>query len=65
MITIELTEDEARLFREFQRRHDVIAPIIGYFDSLGVIDLRSTNMMLDIDERGVIKHMAITKHYRP
>lgn len=63
-VTIELTEDEQRLFLEFRRRINVIAPIIGYLDSFNRFDLCNTNISLDLDKEGIIKHTVITKHYR-
>ncbi len=64
MVVLELQNDEAVLFREFQRRYDIIAPIVGYMESLKIMDISNSQIILDIDDKGLVKHMAITKHYR-
>lgn len=64
LIKIELTTTEAIAFRIFQAKHDIIAPICGYLESLKVMDISNSQLILDIDQSGVVKHMSITKHFR-
>lgn len=64
-ILVELTAGDAILFQEFQRRYEVIAPLVGYMDSLKVLDLRNMSLQFDIDKNGVISHTSITRHFRP
>lgn len=65
LIKLELSTREAILFRLFQQKHDVIAPIVGFMDSLNIHDLRGCKLNFDVNpESGVIEHVSITKHYR-
>lgn len=65
IIKIELTTPEAVLFRLFQQKYDVIAPIVGFMDSLNITDLRGCKLNFDVNpENGLIEHVSITKHYR-
>lgn len=64
MTTLELTDEEAGLFLEFQKHYKVVAPIVGYMSSLKLVDLSNTQVVLDIGQTGLVQHMAITKHYR-
>lgn len=65
LIKIELTAPEAILFRLFQQKNIVIAPIIGFMDSLSLNDLRGCKLNFDINPNtGKIEHVSITKHYR-
>lgn len=65
IIKIELTTPEAILFRLFQQKHIVIAPIIGFMDTLSLTDLKGCKLNFDINpESGQIEHVSITKHYR-
>lgn len=64
MTTIELTNEDALLFVEFQKHYNVVAPIVGYMSSLKLVDVSNTQIVLDIGQSGVVQHMAITKHYR-
>ncbi len=64
LIKIELSTEEAIAFRIFQAKHDIIAPICGYLDSLKIMDISNSQLVLDVDQNGVIKHMSITKHFR-
>ncbi len=62
---IEITPVEAVQFRLFQKNHFVIAPIVGFMDSLHLNDLRGCKLNFDINpDTGVIEHVSITKHYR-
>jgi ArsR family metal-binding transcriptional regulator len=64
MVVIELTDEEAELFKEFRRRYDVIAPLVGYMDSMNILDLKNMNIVIDINQEGIVAHMAVTRHYR-
>lgn len=64
MTTISLSDEDAVLFIAFQKRYEVIAPLVGYMDSLNLIDLKNMSIVLDIDPQGVVGHMAITRHFR-
>ena len=64
MTNIELTDEDALLFIQFQKNYSVIAPIVGYMSSLQIIDIKNTQIVLDIDQAGKVSHMAITKHFR-
>lgn len=63
-IPVYLTEDEAKLFVEFQKRYQVIAHLIGYMDSINIFELKNSSIQLDIDTTGKVSHTAVTKHYR-
>ena len=63
-INVELNDEEQKLFIEFRRRLEVIAPIIGYMDTLGLMDMRNTQITLDLDNNGTVAHMSLTRHYR-
>lgn len=65
-MAIYLTSDEAFAFKKFQEYHEVISFMIGYFDSshLKLKEMRNTQVVLDIDNNGIISHMAITNHFR-
>lgn len=64
MTTIELTNEEALLFLEFQKHYLVIAPVAGYLSSIQTKDLSNSQIVLDIDSNQQIKHVSITKHFR-
>lgn len=64
MILVELDDSEAILFREFQKHYTIVAPIAGYMSSLNLVDITNSQLTMDIDQRGKVAHMAITKHYR-
>lgn len=64
LIKLELTMDEAVAFRFFQQHYNVIAPICGYMESLNLMNITNSQLVLDIDQFGTIKHMSITKHFR-
>jgi hypothetical protein len=56
--------ENSELLQLFKERYEVIAPILGYLDTMKLIDLSNTQMVLDFDKDGHIKHMSLTKHYR-
>lgn len=64
MITVELTNEEALMFRKFQEYHEPIGYFLGYMESLKLVDLRNMSIQMDIDNNGVIAHTSITRHYR-
>jgi len=59
-----LTPDEALLFIEFKKRYHIIAPLIGYMETMRIPDLKEASVVMDIDSSGKVSHTAITKHYR-
>lgn len=63
-VTIILQQDEAMLFREFQKRYDIVAPIAGYMAALNIMDISNSQITLDIDQNSVIKVTKITKTFR-
>lgn len=64
MTTLILTDEEIELFKNLQKHHEVIGYLIGYMESLKLTDLKNVNIQLDIDDKGIVGHMSITKHYR-
>lgn len=64
MTKIELTDEEALLFLQFQKNYEVIGYILGYMDSLKTYDLRNMSITMDIDNTGTIRHCSFTKHFR-
>lgn len=62
-VVVELQDDEAILFREFQRRYSMIATLVGFMSSLNVKDISNSQVILDIDNQSVVRHVSITKHY--
>lgn len=65
LIKIELTTSEAVLFRLFQQKHVVVAPIVGFMDTLNISDLKGCKLNFDINpDNGQIEHVSITKHFR-
>ena len=63
-VTIELSEDQAKLFLEFQKRHEAISYLLGYMESVNVFNLKDMHIELDIGHTGMVEHMSITRHYR-
>lgn len=61
---VELTEQEAHLFREFMKRYEVIGYLVGYMESFGMFDMRNANISIDIDNDGIIQHTSVSRHYR-
>ncbi len=64
MTKIELSDEDAILFMEFQKRYVFIGQLVGYMDSLNVFDLKNMTITMDIDQHSTVSHMSITKHYR-
>lgn len=64
MIKVELTDEEAYLFREFQKRYEFIGYLVGYMDSIKAFDLRNMSIEMDIDQNGIVQHTSFTRHYR-
>lgn len=64
MTKIELTDEEALLFVQFQKHHEIVAYIVGYLESMKMVDLKNASVQMDIDPNGIITHCAITKHFR-
>jgi len=64
MTKIELTDDEAKLFLIFQKKHAVLAPMLGYMDMMQLDKLVNCSIQLDTDAKGIVVHTAITKHFR-
>ncbi len=64
LTTIHLTSDDALAYKSFMRHYDTIGYLVGYLDSLGLERMQNSQIVLDIDNSGVINHMAITKHFR-
>ncbi len=64
LIVIELSKEDALLFKAFQENYQVVAPIVGFMDSLKMADLKNMTIQMDIDKNGVINHSSITRHYR-
>lgn len=64
MTTLQLTDEEAKLFMEFQKRHEVIGYVVGYMESLNMFDLKNMEITLNMDNEGIIKHMSLCRHYR-
>lgn len=62
--TVELTEEDAVAFAKFREYQDVIGYFVGHLDSIAIKDMRNSQVILDIDNVGVISHVAITKHFR-
>lgn len=50
MVKIELTEDEAFLFRAFMEHHETFSEML----SAGVFNIRSGDAILNFDENGVL-----------
>lgn len=63
-ILVELTGPEAIMFREFMKRYETIAPLLGYMDATGIFDLKNMSIQIDIDKNGVVGHTSITRHFR-
>lgn len=64
-ITVNLSQEEAFLFAEFQKRYEVIAQLVGYMETVRIFDLKNMSIQIDIDSNGIVKHTAITRHFRP
>lgn len=64
MVTIELNDDEAKLFLVFRKRQDILSPILGYMDALNLNNLFNVSITMDTNDKGLIVHTAITKHFR-
>jgi len=64
MTKVELTDEDALLFIEFQKHYEMIGYIIGYMNSIGVSDMKNMNITLDIDNNGIVQHTSFTRHFR-
>jgi len=64
MIKVELTNEDALLFKEFQKHYELIAHILGVMTQLNINVLTNCNVSMDYDSNGIIQHTAITKHYK-
>lgn len=64
MNTIDLNNEEAVLFLKFRERQEIIGYLIGYMDSLNLVDLRNMSVTMDIDNNGIVGHTSITRHFR-
>lgn len=64
-VILELSPEDAFLFSKFQQRYELIAPIVGYMDALGLLQLKNMMIQIDLDKSGRISHTSITQHYRP
>lgn len=64
LTTILLTSDDALMFEEFLKHHDVIGYFVGYLKSMGTNRIENSQVILDIDSSGTITHTSITKHFR-
>lgn len=63
-IPVYLSPYEAGVFVKFQEHFTLIAHVVGVMDSLGLKDLNNANILMEFNNEGLIKHTAITKHYR-
>lgn len=63
LTTIHLTSDEAFLFIEFQKHYVLIGNLLGCMKELGIDNLRDSEIVIDIDHQGIIKHIKTSKHY--
>lgn len=64
LITTFLSSDEAFLFKKFQQHHELIAYFVGYLEAMGLKRIENSQVILDIDQYGIITHSSITKHFR-
>jgi len=64
MVKIELTDEEILLLRSMQKHMDVIGYMTGYLDTLNIYDLKNCQIVMDVDENGIVRHTSITKHFR-
>lgn len=62
--TVQLTEEEALAFTLFRKHQEAVGYIVGYMESLNIVDLRNMSITMDIDGNGVIGHTSITRHFR-
>lgn len=63
LTTIQLTDDEAKLFVEFQRNYQMIAHTLGVMRSLNLTNLNTCELTMHYDQTGSITHAQITKHF--
>ena len=61
MNTIELTNEDALLFAQFQKRY----AFIKLLESLGAFDIKSGNIKINFDEIGAIGVVEVNRYYRP
>ncbi len=64
LIPVFLTNEEALLFIQFQKKYQVIAYILGCLDSLNVNDVKNSMVSFNFDQSGVLGNTTITKHYK-
>ena len=62
--TIVLTDDEAKLFLEFQKHFQIIAYVLGAMALLNINIIKNASLTLDYDQNGKINHSVISQHYR-
>ncbi len=63
--TVEMTTEDALLFRKFREHQETIGYLLGYMESLKLVDLRNMSITMDIDNVGIVQHTSFTKHFRP
>jgi hypothetical protein len=64
LVTVKMTPDEAKVFELFKKRADIIAPILGCIDSLGLTQIKNAQVELNFDSFGSMRHMSITQHFK-
>lgn len=60
LTTIQLTEDEAKLFVQFQKHF----AMIGLLDSVGTFDLQNASIKINFDSYGKIGSIEKHQFYR-
>ena len=63
-VVVEMTQSDAFLFEQFQKRYDVIGQLVGYMEAVKIFDLKNMTIQMDIDATGMVKHTSITRHFR-
>lgn len=61
---VEMTTEDALLFTKFRQHQEAVGYILGYMESLKLVDLRNMSITMDIDSNGIVQHTAITRHFR-
>lgn len=64
MTNVELTDEDAIMFLKFRERQALIGYLVGYMDSLKLVDLRNMSITMDTDNNGMVGHTSITRHFR-
>lgn len=63
-VIVELTEDDAKLFIEFQKHYTLIGYVLGVMSGLNLTELKTCELTMHFNASGAVTNAQITKHFR-